>query len=102
MATLFEKLGGKGAISAVVDRFYDIMMEDERVNHYYSETNMQKLRGSQKEFITMITGGPNNYTGEDMYTAHCKYDITRDAFDITWQHLEESLHYYEVPEDLTK
>lgn len=36
---------------------------------------MQKQRNSQIEFISMVTGGPNNYKGKDMKAAHCPYKI---------------------------
>ena len=29
MSNLYERLGGKEAISAVIDKFYEIMLEDE-------------------------------------------------------------------------
>ena len=44
MATLCEKLGGEGAISAVVDKFYDFMLTDERVNAFFKNTDMAKQR----------------------------------------------------------
>ena len=66
MATLYEKLGGEGPVSAVVDKFYDFMLEDDRVSAFFKNTDMAKQRESQKQFITLVTGGPNNYEGKDM------------------------------------
>lgn len=66
MATLFDKLGGEGPIGAVVDKFYDFMLEDERVSAFFKNTDMAKQRESQKKFIIMVAGGPNNYEGKDM------------------------------------
>lgn len=48
MTTLYDKLGGKAAIDAVVDRFYDYMIKDPRVNHYYTSIDLSKLRCRQK------------------------------------------------------
>jgi len=84
MATLYEKLGGETAINAVVDRFYDIMVTDSRVNHFYQNVNLTKLRCRQKQFITLVTGGPSNYEGTDMKTSHCKLNISKEDFKITW------------------
>jgi truncated hemoglobin YjbI len=36
---------------------------------------MTKQKQAQKAFITMVTGGPNNYHGADMKTAHEKFKI---------------------------
>jgi len=42
---------------------------------------MKKLAHQQKQFITMITGGPNNYKGLDMKTAHHQYKIGKKELD---------------------
>lgn len=61
MATLYERLGGEGAISSVVDKFYVYMLADEITAPFFANTDMAKQRKSQKNFITMVTGGPNVY-----------------------------------------
>ncbi len=87
MSTLFEKLGGAAAIDSVVDKFYDTMMEDPVVNYFFKDTDMTKQRQRQKQFITMISGGPHNYEGNDMKKAHEKFKIGKKEFDATWGHL---------------
>jgi hemoglobin len=57
--TLFEKLGGEQAVSAVVDKFYELMLQDSRVSHFYQGINLGLLKCRQKQFITLVTGGPN-------------------------------------------
>jgi hemoglobin len=59
--SLYERLGGEGAISAVVDYFYELMLKDQRVSHFYETVDIGKLKCRQKEFITLVTGGPNHY-----------------------------------------
>jgi hemoglobin len=61
MTSLYQKLGGEAAINAVVDRFYEAMINDPRVSHYYKSIDLSKLRCRQKQFITLVTGGPSNY-----------------------------------------
>ena len=46
----------------------------------------------------MVTGGPNKYSGLDMKKAHDKMKIGKDAFNITWNHLEKALEDYGVCE----
>ena len=38
--TLFDKLGGEKAIDIAVDLFYDRILKDKRVDHFFSHTNM--------------------------------------------------------------
>ena len=51
------------------------MMEDNRINHYFKNTDMEKQRLRQKQFVTMAFGGPNKYEGKDMKKAHAKIPI---------------------------
>jgi hemoglobin len=68
----------------VVNKFYDIIQEDPRVKACFINNNMEKQRLSQIEFISMVTGGPNNYAGKGMKAAHCPYQIGHAQFDATW------------------
>jgi hemoglobin len=100
MATLYERLGGEAAISSVVDNFYVYMLADEITASFFANTDMAKQRQSQKAFITLVTGGPNNYHGTDMKKAHNKFKITKVAFDKTWSNLYKSLNDHKVPQNL--
>lgn len=73
--TLYERLGGHDAIKSVVDKFYVYMLDDNRVKEFFKNTDMNKQRKSQTDFISMATGGPNNYQGLDMKKAHEKMAI---------------------------
>ena len=68
--TLFERLGGKEAVDAAVDLFYRKVLADERVNSFFDGVDMEKQIQKQKGFLTMVFGGPNNYTGKDMREGH--------------------------------
>ncbi len=96
--TLFDRLGGEGAISAVVDKFYEYMLADPVVNHFFANTNMTNQKNKQKQFITMVTGGPNNYGGLGMGAAHAKYKIEKAHFDATWNNLAKTLEFFAVGE----
>ena len=98
MASLFDRLGGEAAISAVVDKFYEYMLVDPIVKHFFETTDMKKQAARQKQFITLVTGGPNKYEGVDMKTAHAKYKIDQTAFDATWNNLNKALGCFNVPE----
>jgi truncated hemoglobin YjbI len=40
MASLFDKLGGEGAISLVIDRFYEYMLDDPKIKAYFEKIDM--------------------------------------------------------------
>jgi hemoglobin len=95
--SLFVKLGGEAAINAVVDKFYEFMLVDPVVSPFFATIDMNKQKTRQKQFITLVTGGPNNYEGADMKTAHAKFKIGKKEFDHTWTNLEKSLNFFKVP-----
>jgi len=69
-ASLYEQLGGQAAVEAAVDIFYRKVLADDRVSHFFENTDMDKQIAKQKAFLTMAFGGPHNYSGRDMRTAH--------------------------------
>jgi hemoglobin len=70
--TLFEQLGGAGAVDAAVDSFYRKVLKDERIAHFFDGVDMDKQRGKQKAFLAMAFGGPHSYTGQDMRAGHAR------------------------------
>jgi hemoglobin len=70
MSTVYEQLGGEAAINAAVDLFYRRVLNDPYVSRFFEGVDMEKQAAKQKAFLTMVTGGPNNYTGKDMREGH--------------------------------
>lgn len=68
--TLFERIGGEAAVNLAVDNFYRKVLTDDRVNYFFDGVDMEKQIVKQKGFLTMVFGGPNNYTGLDMRKGH--------------------------------
>ncbi len=68
--SLYEKLGGDGAVDAAVDIFYRKVLLDDRINEYFDGVDMTGQAQKQKAFLTMVLGGPNSYTGKDMREGH--------------------------------
>lgn len=68
--TLFERIGGEAAVDAAVDIFYRKVLMDDRISEYFDDVDMDAQAAKQKSFLTMVFGGPNNYSGKDMREAH--------------------------------
>lgn len=106
MTTLYERLGGADAVNAAVDIFYRKMLSDDRVNYFFDTTDMDRQIAKQKSFLTMVFGGPNNYTGKDMREGH-KHLISRGLddshVDIVIEHLGSTLaELGAAPEDIAE
>ena len=97
--TLYEKLGGETAITAVVDYFYnELVLKDDKVKHYFSNTDMEKQIRHQTKFISFALGGPKQYTGKSMEKAHEGMDIQPDEFAAIAGHLSAALRHFSVEE----
>jgi hemoglobin len=48
--TLYDKLGGAAAVDLAVEKFYDKVLADERVQHFFAHTNMERQKQHQKDF----------------------------------------------------
>lgn len=70
--SIYEQIGGAPAMDAAVDLFYRKVLSDERVSGFFDDVDMERQAAKQKGFLTMVTGGPNNYTGRNMRDAHTK------------------------------
>ncbi len=103
MATIYEQLGGQGSIDASVERFYRKVLGDERIARFFDDVDMQGQMAKQRAFLTMVLGGPNNYTGRDMRQAHQRLaamGLNDQHFDAVVEHLGRTLVELGVPMSL--
>ena len=96
MENLYERLGGQDAITKVVDVFYEKVLADETVNHFFKETDMEKQRRHQSLFISWALGGPNQYSGRSMELAHTGMNLNEEHFGAIANHLAASLREFNV------
>jgi hemoglobin len=101
--TIYQKIGGEAAVNAAVDMFYRKVLSDDHISGYFDNTDMDAQREKQKAFLTMVFGGPNEYTGKDLRTAHAKLveqGMDDSHFDAVAGHLQDTLSELGVPADI--
>jgi len=96
--TLFDRLGGRPAIEAVIDDFLGRVAQDERINASFAGAHLPRLRQRLVEQVCSASGGPCTYSGRDMKTVHAGMGITGAQFDALVGHLVATLDKYKVPE----
>jgi hemoglobin len=94
--SLYDRLGGKDAISAVVDDFVGRVAADNRINGFFAKANIPRLKTGLVNQICQASGGPCTYTGPDMKTAHRGMGIINAAFDALVGDLVASLDKFKV------
>jgi hemoglobin len=97
-ASLYDRLGGKPAIEAVVDQFIENVAADERINGFFGNTDVPPFKAKLVDQICEASGGPCTYTGQDMKTAHQGMGITDAQFDALVEDLVAALDKFNVPE----
>jgi len=97
--TIYQAIGGRDAVEAVVDDFYERVLDDDQLTPYFEDTDMEDLRAHQVQFISAVAGGPVEYTGDDMREAHAHLDVEEADFDLVGRYLQETLSENGVPEE---
>ncbi len=96
--SLYERLGGKEAITAVVDDFVGRVAADNRINSFFATTDVPRFKMSLFNQICEASGGPCKYTGRDMKTAHRGMGVTNAHFDALVGDLVATLDKFKVPD----
>ena len=95
---LYDRLGGKDAITAVVKDFVEQRVaKDARINAMFANTDIPALETKLVDQICEATGGPCKYTGKDMKTAHAGMKIRDADFTALVEDLKASLDKLQVP-----
>ena len=79
--TLFAQIGGEAKLKATVDTLVEVMLEDERINFTFANTDLAKFKTLLYDQLCELTGGPCKYTGRDMKTSHEKINSTNAQFN---------------------
>jgi methyl-accepting chemotaxis protein len=97
---LFDRRRPAQAVDAAVEIFYRKLLADDRINGFFHGVDMQHLSRGQKAFLTMLMGGPNNYTGRSLRQSHRPLvagGLNDSHFDAVVGHLADTLSELGVP-----
>ena len=95
--SLYERLGGKPAITAVVDDFVGNVAGDTRINKRFGGADIPRLKARLVDQVCEASGGPCKYTGASMRDAHTGMKITDAEFGALVEDLVKSLDKFKVP-----
>ncbi|NVB39936.1 group 1 truncated hemoglobin [Pseudenhygromyxa sp. WMMC2535] len=102
-SSLYERIGGRDAITAAVGIFYQKIMNDPLVAPFFDGYEMPRQIKKQIAFMTMAFGGPHGYTGRDLRTAHAPL-VARGLGEVHFNaiagHLDATLHELGVAQAL--
>jgi hemoglobin len=91
--TLYDRLGGRDGVAAVVDSFSKNVLADPRVNKLFkkSKDGLDHFKQAFADQICTLAAGPCQYGGKDMKEAHKGMGITDAQFDAVVEDLKLAL-----------
>jgi hemoglobin len=95
--SLYDRLGGKTAITAVVDTFVARVAADTRINKKFARSDIPRVKVMIVDQICAQTGGPCTYTGRSMKEAHRNMRVTEGEFNALVEDLVAALNRFNVP-----
>jgi len=97
--SIYDEIGGEAAVERIVDDFYDRVLDDESIAHYFDDQDMTALRAHQVQFVSSVTGGPVEYSGADMRSAHEHLDLDESDFAAVAERVEAALRANDVADE---
>jgi hemoglobin len=97
MGSLYERLGGLDAITAVVDAFVARCAGDGRINAKFARSDVPRLKKMLVDQVREAAGGPCTYTGRTMKETHDGMGVTAGEFDALVGDLVATLDQFSVP-----
>ena len=98
--SLYERLGGYDAISAVTHDLLDRMAADSQLGRFWqhrSEDGVKRERQLIVDFLCASSGGPLYYKGRDMKLSHKGMRISESDWTIFLNHADATLKAFNVP-----
>jgi hemoglobin len=96
----YERIGGASSVKAAVELFYDKVLADPELAGYFSNIDMVGQRRHLALMLTVVLGGPNEYSGRGLAEAHQPMDIPLEHYVKVGEHLTATLVELGVPADI--
>jgi hemoglobin len=98
--SLFARIGGMPAVNAAVDTFYQKVLQDERISHFFKHIDMERQSGKLKVFLAFAFGAPMKYDGRSLRESHRHMQLTEVHFNAVAEHLVSTLNELGVAQPL--
>ena len=90
-AALYEDMGGQTGIDRLVDDATARFLADPRVGKTFDDTNMVRFKKMLADQLCQLTGGPCEYKGHDMKTAHHGLAVNQAQFNALAEDLQDAM-----------
>lgn len=95
--TTYDQLGGAAGIEGIVDALLEKIVEDERINFQFADTDIVRLRSMLIEQFCAEAGGPCTYSGLSMQESHAGRGIDDAQFNALVEDLIDVMTARRIP-----
>lgn len=95
--TLYDDLGGKSGVDAIVDDLLHIFADDPRVAPFFANSNISRFRRLFAQYLCRTSDGGCEYEGDDMQESHTGLGITDKAFNAVVEDLQLAMVKNRIP-----
>jgi len=99
-ASDYERIGGAPTIRLVFDRFYDLVLADDKLSGYFTGMDIARIKRHQVLLLSQVLGGPVSYDGRDLAEAHRHLEVSSAHYDRVTQYLTGLLWKFDVDTDI--
>jgi len=96
-STLYEDLGERAKITAFSDDLVERAIHDDRIKHFFKETDIPRLKGRITDQICHLTGEKKRYRGANMKNAHADFPIHVADFNALVEDLQLAMDDSQIP-----
>ena len=99
--SLYTRLGGYDAITAVVENLLPRLVNDAQLGRFWQNRGADGMRREKQlliDFLCASAGGPLYYTGRDMALSHKGMKISGSDWAAFIRHVNATLDAFQVPQ----
>ena len=99
--SLYTRLGGYDAITAVVEDLLPRLVNDSQLGRFWQNRGADGMRREKQlliDFLCARAGGPSYYTGRDMALSHKGMKISGSDWAAFIRHVNATLDAFQVPQ----
>ncbi|MCP1339738.1 group 1 truncated hemoglobin [Idiomarina sp. M1R2S28] len=95
--SLYQQLGEQQGIETIVEEMLYQVGGDERIAHHFDGVDIMRVHKLISEQVCDLSGGPCDYSGEDMKTSHRNMGVDNADFNALVEHLIAAMEKEDVP-----
>src|ERR1700744_4045967 len=100
VASLYEQVGGAAGVEALVDRFYEKLWAEPKLDQFFKGIERDQLKRHQRMFLNLLLGGGEFYSGRPLVEAHATLKIDDAAYDLVCHYFVETCRDLDIDESV--